>query len=312
MKIIIYNFLKKIIPFFVLVFFIWLAIKRTDGFTTNLITRFINNDKTYEVNITSDIEEIKNILSQKFHYLTRGRECFIFLSDDNKYVLKFFDSNRYHTKMYCPSISLPKFLDNFRNKHYNRRKTKLKFNLSSAKIAYERLKDDAALVYVNLHKTNLFNDKLSITNKYGKSFLLDLNDIFFVLQKKCDLFYVKYENSKDEVYKKHLLEAFLEMVHRRTIKLVIDDDIGKKRRNWGIVDNKAVTFDIGRWYLDEKLQTPEGYKKEMIKATKIFRKYLSENEPDKLDFVNKKLQEYFETFNKNYDLKCKQNQSVAK
>jgi hypothetical protein len=306
------KLLKKIIPFFVLIFFIWLASKRTDGFSTDFITRFVNYDKTFEIKMTSDVNEIKNILSQKFHYLTRGRECFIFESNDKKYILKFFDSTRYYTKIYFPTIQLPKFLDDFRNKHYNRRKAKLRFNLSSAKIAYERLKEDAALVYVNLNKTNLFDKKLNIINKYGKEFLLDPNDVFFILQKKCDLFYFTYENSKDEAYKKYLLESFLEMVHRRTLKLVIDDDIGKKRRNWGIVDNKAVTFDIGRWYLDEKLQTPEGYKKEMIKATKIFKKYLLENEPDKLEMINQKLNEYFDTFNNNYALKCSKNHSEAK
>jgi len=305
------SFLKKIIPFLFLIFFIWLSIKRTDGFSTKLITRFKIDNKTYEVKIDENIDEIKEILSQDYHYLTRGRECYIFESNDEKYVIKFFDCSRYYTKIYFPSIPLPKYLESFRAKHYNRRKTKLNFNLSSAKIAYERLKQDAALVYVNLNKTNLFNNKLYITNKYGKSFLLDLNDIFFILQKKCELFYLNYEKS-DEDHKKYLLESFLEMVHRRTEKLVIDDDIGKKRRNWGIYNNKAVTFDIGRWYHDEKLQTPYGYKKEMIKATKILKKYLTDNEPEKLALLKQKLEEYFKNFEENYALKCKQNQSVAK
>ena len=86
------------------------------------------------------------------------------------------------------------------------------------------------------------------------------------------------------------------MVHNRTKNLIIDDDIGKKRRNWGLHNNKAVTIDIGRWYFDEKLAAFEGYKKEMLKATKILRKYLLENEPDKLDCVNQRLDKYFDDF----------------
>lgn len=303
MKKILFKLLRKFIPIFVLFFCVWLGVKRTDLFTTYYITRLKEYDKNFELKDVSDLDEIKSILSKKFHYLTRGRESFIFESEDKKYILKFYDSTRYYTKIYFPSISLPKFLDAYRSKHLNRRKTKLNFNLSSAKIAYERLKEDSALIYVNLNKNDFFNDELIIQNKYGKEFSLKINDVFFILQKKCDLFYSKYESLKDESYKKYLLESFLEMVHRRTIKLVIDDDIGKKRRNWGIIDNKAVTFDIGRWYHDEKLMTPEGYKKEMIKATKIFRKYLSEKEPEKLEFVNKKLNEYFEKFSQNYK-KC--------
>jgi hypothetical protein len=297
MKRIFLNIFKKTIPFFALAFFIWLGVKRTDGFRQNLITTFKSYDKKWDIELTTDINEIRDILSKKFHYLTRGRECFIFESDDEKYVIKFFDSSRYDAKLFKPYIPLPKILENYRKKHYNRRSTKLNFNLSSAKIAYERLKEDAALIHVNLTKTDIFSKKIHITNKYGKQLFLDLNNIFFILQKKCDLFYREYENINDDEYKKYLLTSFLEMAHRRTLKLVIDDDIGKKRRNWGLLNNKAVTFDIGRWYHDEKLQTLEGYKKEMIKATKIFRKYLSDNEPEKLDFVNQMLEEYFKAFN---------------
>ncbi|NGX29129.1 MAG: hypothetical protein K940chlam1_01326 [Candidatus Anoxychlamydiales bacterium] len=294
------KILSKITPFIVLIFFVFLAIKRTDGFKEELITRYDQVDKQWEMNQEGAIEEAKDVLSQDFHYLTRGRECFIFESQDKKYVLKFFDSSRYYTKYFFADITLPwflpKYIDTYRFKHYNRRSRKLNFNLSSTKLAFDNLKDESALVYVHLNKSTSFKDKIKITNRYGKTYHLDPNNIFFILQKKCDIFYRVYETTTDEKYKHYLIESFLEMVHNRTKKLIIDDDIGKKRRNWGLHNNKAVTIDIGRWYFDEKLATLEGYKKEMLKATKILRKYLSENEPEKLDFVTNRLDEYFSDF----------------
>ncbi|NGX41075.1 MAG: hypothetical protein KR126chlam4_00910 [Candidatus Anoxychlamydiales bacterium] len=288
--------LKNTLPFFFLVFFIWLALNRTDGFKSNLITKFDKVDDTYKIDVEKNLNKTKEILSQDFHYLTRGRECFIFESKDKKYVLKFFDSSRYYTKYFFPKTSLPKFLDDYRKKHYNRRSKKLAFNLSSAKLAFDNLKEDSALIFVNLNITDVFKDKVKVKNKYGKIFDLDLNNIFFILQKKCDIFYHVYEKTSDEKYKMYLIESFLEMVHNRTKKLIIDDDIGKKRRNWGLFDNKAVTIDIGRWYFDEKLATLPGYKKEMVKATKILRKYLEDNEPEKISFLNENLDKYFEEF----------------
>ncbi|NGX63120.1 MAG: hypothetical protein KR126chlam6_00527 [Candidatus Anoxychlamydiales bacterium] len=287
---------KYFLPYITLVLLIFLAIKRTDGFKTNLITRLNQKDLKWQLDADVNLEETKTVLSQDFHYLTRGRECFIFESADKKYVLKFFDSSRYYTKCFFPKTKLPKFLDDYRKKHYNRRSTKLQFNLSSAKLAFDRLKDDSALLFVNLNPTNVFENKVKVSNKYGKIFSLDINNIFFILQKKCDIFYQVYEKTKDEAFKTYLINAFLEMVHNRTQKLIIDDDIGKKRKNWGLYNNKAVTIDIGRWYFDEKLATFEGYKKEMLKATKILRKYLSENEPDKLTIVNEGLEKYFNDF----------------
>ncbi|NGX43869.1 MAG: hypothetical protein K1060chlam3_00025 [Candidatus Anoxychlamydiales bacterium] len=288
--------LKNTLPFLALVFFIWLALNRTDGFRSSLITKFDKVDDTYKIDVEKNLDETKEILSQNFHYLTRGRECFIFESQDKKYVLKFFDSSRYYTKYFFPKVSLPSFLDNYRKKHYNRRCRKLAFNLSSAKLAFDNLKEDSALIYVNLNIADVFKDRVKVKNKYGKNFDLDLNNIFFILQKKCDIFYQVYEKTSDEDYKMYLIESFLEMVHNRTKKLIIDDDIGKKRRNWGLFDNKAVTIDIGRWYFDEKLQTPAGYKKEMIKATKILKKYLEDNEPEKISFLNENLSKYYEEF----------------
>jgi hypothetical protein len=302
-----YKFLSIIFPLFSLVFFIWLAEKRTDGFITDFITRFECYDKNYEIQVSSDAREIKTILSQKYHYLTRGKQSFIFESNDKKYILKFFDNSRFFSKFYILSLPLPNFLDHIRKNCYNKRKSKLEFDLSSVKIAYERLKDDAVLVHANLTKTNFFNDKLCVTNKYGRELLLDLNNAFFILQKKCELFYPKYEESKDEVYKNHLLESFLEMIHRRTLKLVVDNDIGKNKTNWGVFDNKAVTIDIGRWYIDENLLTSQGYKKHMVKATVTLRKYLLENDPQKIDFLDQKLKKSFEDFDK-----CLKNKELVK
>ncbi len=290
------KILKNVFPIISLAFFIWLALNRTDGFRTNLITKFEKKEDTYKIDVEKDLDEIKKILSQEFHYLTKGRECFIFESEDKKYVLKFFNSSRYYMKYFFPKISLPKFLDSYRKKHYNRRCKRLSFNLSSSKLAFDNLKEDAALIFVNLTISDYFKDKVKIKNKYGKIFNLDLNNIFFILQKKCDIFYQVYEKTSDDRYKIYLIESFLEMVHNRTKKLIIDDDIGKKRRNWGVFDNRAVTIDIGRWYFDEKLQTFSGYKKEMIKATKTLRKYLEDNEPEKIDFFNTSLKRYFDEF----------------
>src|SRR3972149_6342176 len=94
------NILRKILPLAFLIFFIWLGYRRTDLFSTHFITRFKEYNKSYELENLSDINEVKSVLSRKFHYLTRGRECFIFESEDKKYILKFFDSTRYYTKIY--------------------------------------------------------------------------------------------------------------------------------------------------------------------------------------------------------------------
>ena len=196
---------------------------------------------------------------------------------------------------YFPSLHLPGKLDAYRNKHYLRRKSRLEYDLLSLKLAYENLKEDAALEYVHINKTDVFDEKLTIITKTGQKFYLDLNDVIFILQKKASHFFRVFENSTD-LYRKHLLSSFIKMADRRSKKMIIDDDIGRKRRNWAIIDNEVVNIDVGRWYFDEKLIYGNVYQKEMLKATKTLRKYLSENYSYLLYEFNEILNSYIKEY----------------
>ncbi|MBN2479935.1 MAG: hypothetical protein JXA94_06880 [Parachlamydiales bacterium] len=284
--------------FSVLILVSILALYRTQGFATFKIKKFAKVEKKWSFEKPQDIDEIKKILSQDFEYLSRGRQAFVFVSSDKKYVLKFADKERFNLFYYFPKIPLPKVLNNYRNKHYYRRKNRFENDLQSLKLAYENLKEDAALKYVHINKTNIFKN-IKIKNKIGKSFQLDINDKIFVLQKKYDEnFFDAYEKSKD--LKKDLLLSFLDMVDRRNKKFIIDDDIGKKRRNWAIINQSVVNIDVGRWYFDEKLILPQVYKKEMLKATKTLRLYLLENDKSMLGFVEKTMNKYISNYEENY------------
>ncbi len=294
---------KYLMPFISLFFFIWVSNIRTDGFQTDIIKRFDDSFSIYTMQKPGNIDEINKILSQEFHYFTKGHECFIFESNDHKYVLKFFNSSRYYTqfryfvKSYFFDIPLSKFLN--KSKHYNRRLNRFYLNLASVKLAWENLKEDAALVYVNLCRVDFFKSKIKLVTKNKNIFYLDVNDVFFIIQKKCDDFYQVLKDTQDDNYKNYLITSFLQMLDRRTKKLIIDSDSGEKKDNWGVYDNRVVTIDIGRWYFDEKLATESGYKKEILKGLKTLKNYLNENDPEKLKLVNEKLETYFKEFEKN-------------
>jgi len=83
------------------------------------------------------------------------------------------------------------------------------------------------------------------------------------------------------------------MADRRCKKNIIDDDIGKKRRNWAILQDQVVNIDVGRWYFDEKLIYYNVYEKEMKKATKTLKKYLAEFSFDLENFLEGELNRYY-------------------
>jgi len=139
---------NKYIIFFIFTFSAILTVfslRRTDGFTTYSIMKNKNIDTDYDFDYLVDPTLINNILSQPFYYLNRGRQCFVFESLDKKYVIKFYDKERFNLFYYFPKLPLPKLLNDYRNKHYFRRKNRLGCDLISLKLAFENLKDDAAI-----------------------------------------------------------------------------------------------------------------------------------------------------------------------
>ncbi|MCB1084591.1 MAG: hypothetical protein KDK60_00655, partial [Chlamydiia bacterium] len=64
-----------------------------------------------EWNITheaSDIAETLQALKQPYHYLGKGSQSFVFLSEDKKYVIKFFKHQRWRLPSMIEALPLPR------------------------------------------------------------------------------------------------------------------------------------------------------------------------------------------------------------
>ena len=62
--------------------------RQTDGFAVSKINSHLTFNPKWE--IAQDRASARSILSQKFYYLSKGAQCYVFASADNQYVLKFF------------------------------------------------------------------------------------------------------------------------------------------------------------------------------------------------------------------------------
>ena len=69
----------------------------TDGFTIENITSSLPFDESLETRPLNEEEKtlVDLILDQKFTYLGKGCQSYVFLSEDQQYVLKFFKYQRY-------------------------------------------------------------------------------------------------------------------------------------------------------------------------------------------------------------------------
>lgn len=126
---------------------------QTKGFAISKITA--NFPLRRELNLEKERATCSpEIFNQKFRFLSRGLQSFVFVSADNQYVLKLLN-NRYQKKISffsllshltpgIPWAATQKVLF----------QTKLKNSFTSYEIAFDEMADKTALLYLHLHPTS--------------------------------------------------------------------------------------------------------------------------------------------------------------
>ncbi len=243
----------------------WTAIIRTDGFSPSIIVGplLVKSESSAD-------SRVYEIFSQPFHYLGKGRQCFVFESQDGQTVLKFFNQN--YLKMPWYSFLVQK-------REQAKRSLRRHFYENSYEIAYRELGEE--ILFLHLGSANDL-PKITITDRASRSYQIDLNKVPFVLQKKGEPI---YEGLK-AVYEKEGLsglyreiETFLGLVSKRIAKNIADAD-SDVEHNWGYVDGRLFHLDPGRLFYDAKLQEPGRLSQEWHNATYGLHKWLKAHYPE--------------------------------
>jgi hypothetical protein len=244
--------------------FIWVACIRNDGFSPEIIEGPLVLKEALVTPVA-----VREILNQPFHYLGKGRQCFVFESLDQKYVLKFF--NQTYLKM--PWYSLF-----FEEKERAKRNLRRSFYETSYEIAYRELGEE--ILYLHMGPSEDL-PQLLLQDRVGQEHLLDLNSLPFVLQKRGTPLYVWL----DELYKKEgnqglcrAVDEFVFEVQRRISKNIADADHDVEH-NWGYVDGHIFHLDPGRLYYQD-LTEPVRLREEWARATRNLDRWLKIHYPE--------------------------------
>jgi hypothetical protein len=216
------------------------------GFSPYRITSDFTFNPDWETAPLSPQDEslLEHALSQPFYYLSAGTQSYAFQSQDGQYVIKFF---RMKHKLFHIKDLWKKGRDTIREK-------KLYSIYSSYKLAYDVMKDDAALIYLHFNKTSHLQKKLKLIDFLHRSHWIDLDQIEFVLQHKANLL----KPTLKQYLKHHQLASFDEdvlkiqaLIDKRRGLGIADRDKGIDY-NYGFVKGRAVQLDVGRLYIGER------------------------------------------------------------
>ncbi|MBS0649110.1 MAG: hypothetical protein JSS10_07815 [Verrucomicrobia bacterium] len=163
-------------------------------------------------------------LQQKFYLRDQGGQSYVFISEDGKYVLKFFKD------MPRPWLRWP----SYQKKKFG----KLKRTLTGYQLAYDRLREETGLLYLHLSPSSsplpaLLIDRLHITHT------LDLSSVYFVLQKRAEPL----------TSPQNFLPQIQQLLQKRSSAQIADHD-PRLHFNLGWIDHHLVFIDPGRFTHD--------------------------------------------------------------
>lgn len=196
-----------------------------------------------------DDPEILQALKQRYYYLGRGHQCYAFESEDGSYVLKLPRSDRYLIPFWLKACTFS-FFDPYREALRQDKDRRLRFMLGSFQIAFNELRQETALLYLHLNQTDCFDSYVTIHDRIGRAYQIDLDTSSFVLQRKKPLMMPAFQralNEGDRATAQEILKAFLKVVKVRAEKGIFNKD-PSFLKNFAFDDGKGIQIDIGSFY----------------------------------------------------------------
>lgn len=239
-------------------------------------------------------KELKEALAQKYSYFGHGGQAFVFFSEDQKYVIKFFKQRLFRPSWILNHLPFSHFLDRYRSKKNWKRSDKLRRDFQSYKIAFEDLKNETGIVYAHLNKTSHLKTNLMIRDPIRIWHNVNLDDFDFVIQKKADRVYERIDqlvqNQKIKEAKRAIDDVFA-LIYIRAKKGYRDRDPNIET-NCGFIANRAVKIDIGRFVPCEEMKIEEVRKKDLLCILEPFEEWLETAHPSLFPYYTKTKHRY--------------------
>lgn len=264
----------------------------TDGFALGNIQREISYENSWVVRApTSEEKELlPHLLQQRFVYLGKGCQSYVFQSEDGKYVMKFIKHQRFRTKPWLDAFSFIPFLQTYREERMAHKKEKLRKLLVGWQTAYNELPHETGVVWLNLNeKSHSLPLNIKIVDKMGFSHQLDLQNFQFIIQCKAEMLCLVLENlinDHKEAEAQALIDRILVMIANIYQAGFADHDHALMQ-NTGVVNGYPLPIDVGQFVKEPSAANPEFYHQALFNKTYRFRIWLEEKSPP--------LQQYLET-----------------
>lgn len=223
----------------------------------------------------------KILAGKKFTYLGNGVQMVAFESEDHQYVIKYFLPRRNLKKKWFVD---PKKLLHFSSLRwishvYLKRKARLEKLLKRHQLAFEKMREEAGLVYVHINDSTSLSGEVQLVDKEGETVFLPLNKYPFVLQKKAVLIPEALNGliaSGDLQGAQNVLLGLKNLFTARAEKGITDRQ-QTMHNNYGFINGKAIQIDLGRIAVNQTIA--QNSDEELARIFKMLKQWTDENYP---------------------------------
>jgi len=267
--------------------------KQTDGFALHKIASSTAPLAAYSPSkeAPEDLDKIKHILSQPYSYLASGNQCFVFSSQDDQYVIKFFNHSRMRSIDWLGKIPLPSFLSSLQQKYTADKTAKMQRHMSSYHMAFTHFARDAGLCFFHLHGDDTLKQTVTLFDKIGCKHQIDIGEFDFIIQKKAENFFPTLQKLIDEKKIdtiKSNIQQTIDFFHRRSLLGIYDKD-AVLDKNFGFFHDRLMLIDVGSLRLDHKRMERKYFFEDIKTAVEPLRAWLETQDASLSSYLDEEM-----------------------
>lgn len=220
-------------------------------------------------------EMIQEILSQPFTYVARGRQSFVFESQDGSYVLKLFRFDSY-----TPGKALISYVKKCLGKTLPRKICFLE-TLAACKLSFDSLRDETGIIWVHLNPRAGVWPSFQVRDKLGFSHRIDPAKYRFVLQKRGEKMFraLKKALREDRNAFQRMIQSFSFLLRAFAAKQIAVVD-SKMPSNFGFLGEEAIQLDFA-----SNIHNPELSEIQIERFREKMRGWLKKMDPDSVKYL---------------------------
>jgi hypothetical protein len=232
---------------------------------SNILT--INSSTPFIQNTYDETEKAKKILQQPFSFLGYGHQTYVFVSQDQKYVLKFFMKDYLQRTWYYNIFPpIPPFkqyiIHTGDSKEYRMHRL-----LNGYATAYHSNRENSGLLYLHYILEPPLNCVVNLVNKLGLKEALNVSNFIFAIQERVA---TTREELTRLLREKNLLRAQERIqqifdLYLSEYQLALLDHDHNLIDNTGFLGEKAIRHDLGKLVKDDNILYSKAYSEDLKK-----------------------------------------------